>query len=180
MKLTRQPLILALSLSAALALAGCGKSPDDAASQVPASPPPSATVVTPIPEAQAPAAASTAMGNSVASGDMSSTVMVANVALGAKVDAATSKVTVSADSFAPADAIYAVVDTRGLGNATLSAKWSYQDGQVVHQDSKSITSNGPQTTAFMISKPSGFPAGNYKVDISLDGKQVTSKDFAVK
>ena len=36
------------------------------------------------------------------------------------------------------------------------------------------------TTAFMISKPSGFPAGNYKVDISLNGNPVASKDFSVK
>lgn len=172
MKLNRPPLILALSLSAALALAGCGKSGNDAASTAPAAPSPSATVIAPAPQAPA--------NGSLPSGDMSSTVMVANVVLGSKVDAATSKVTASGDSFAPKDAIYASVDTSGNGNGTLSAKWSYQDGQVVHQDSKSITSSGPQTTAFMISKPSGFPAGNYKVDISLDGKQVTSKDFSVK
>lgn len=178
MKMNRQPLILAASLAAALALAGCGKSSDDTASQVPAAPPPAATAMTPATEA--PAAASTAMGSSMPSGNMSATVMVSNVTLGSKVDAATNQVTASGESFAPKDTIYAAVDTSGTGNGTLSAKWSYQDGQVVHEDSKSITSNGPQTTAFMISKPSGFPAGNYKVDISLDGKQVASKDFSVK
>jgi outer membrane usher protein FimD/PapC len=59
-------------------------------------------------------------------------------------------------------------------------KWTYQDGQVVHEDSKTLNATGPETTAFMISKPGGFPAGNYKVDISLNGNQVASKDFSVK
>lgn len=178
MKMNRQPLMLVTAMTAGLVLTGCGKGQGDAGGQVHVGPPPSATAMTPA--AASPASPSSAMGHSVPSGDLSATVMVASVELGSKVVAATGKISVAADSFAPADAIYAAVDTRGLGNATLSAKWSYQNGQVVHQDSKSITSNGPQTTTFMISRPAGFPAGNYKVDISLDGKQVTSKDFAVK
>jgi hypothetical protein len=174
MTMNRQPLVLVTAMTAALALAGCGKTQDDTASAVPASPPPAATAMAP------PLAASTAMGSSMPSANTSSTVTVGAVELGTRVDAATGKITASGDSFAPKDAIYVAVDTSGSGNATLSAKWSYQNGQVVHEDSKSIPSNAPQTTAFMISKPSGFPAGNYKVDISLDGKQVASKDFSVK
>lgn len=50
----------------------------------------------------------------------------------------------------------------------------------MHEDSKALNAMGPETTAFMISKPSGFPAGNYKVEISLNGGQVASKDFSVK
>lgn len=172
MKMTRQPMILAVSLAAALALSACGKK-DESASDVPATPPPAATAPT-----MAPAPASTA-GTGMPGGDASAMVTFSSLELGSTVDAS-NKVVASGTSFAPKDTIYASVDTSGSGNATLSAKWSYQDGQVVHEDSKTLDTSGPQTTAFMISKPSGFPAGNYKVEVSLNGSQVASKDFSVK
>jgi len=160
MMITRQPLICTLSLAAVLALSACGK--HEPAEQPAATPPPVAAEPATPPPAMAPAA-----------------VSFSTVELGSQVDA-NNKITASGDSFAPSDTIYASIDTSGSGNATLSAKWSYQDGQVVHEDSKSIAATGPETTAFMISKPSGFPAGNYKVDVSLNGQQVASKDFSVK
>lgn len=166
MKNTRQPLILAASLAAVLALSACGKK-DDSASQVPSTPPPAAEPMSPAPSAP--------VDNTPAA----SAVTFGTVELGSTVDAS-NKIAASGTSFAPKDTIYASVETTGNGNATLAAKWSYQDGQVVHEDSKTINANGPETTAFMISKPSGLPAGNYKVDITLNGNQVASKDFAVK
>lgn len=173
MKMTRQPLILAVSLAAALALSACGKK-DESNPEVPATPPPAATV----PTTMSPAPAATA-GVGMSAGDASATVTFASVELGSTIDAS-DKILASGTTFAPKDAIYASVDTRGSGNATLAAKWSYQDGQTVHEDSKTLDATGPQTTAFMISKPSGFPTGNYKVDVSLNGAQVASKDFSVK
>lgn len=162
MKMTRQPLILAVSLAAALALSACGKT-DESASTVPATPPPATEpAATPPPPMEAAAA-----------------ITFDSVELGSTIDAG-NKILAANSSFAPSDTIYASVGTRGSGNATLAAKWSYQDGQTVHEDSKSLDSTGPETTAFMISKPSGFPVGKYKVEISLDGHPVASKDFAVK
>ena len=160
MKMISRPLILAVSLAAALALTACGKK-DESASEVPATPPPAATAPTTM--APAPAAM----------------VAFTSVELGSTIDAS-NKIVAAGTSFAPKDTIYASVDTSGSGNATLSAKWTYQDGQTVHEDSKTLDATGPETTAFMISKPDGFPVGNYKVDISLNGTQVASKDFSVK
>lgn len=169
MKNTRQPLILAVSLAAVLALSACGKK-DESASTAPSTPPAA--------QPMSPAPSSTA--GMTPSGDTSAmAVTFGSVELGSTVDAG-NKIAASGTSFAPKDNIYASVDTNGTGNATLAAKWSYQDGQVVHEDSKTLNANGPETTAFMISKPSGLPAGNYKVEISLNGNQVASKDFAVK
>ena len=173
MKMTRQPLILAVSLAAALALSACGKK-DESNPEVPATPPPTATA----PTTMTPAPATTA-GMGMPAGDASAMVTFASVELGSTVDAS-NKILASGSTFAPKDTIYASVDTSGSGNATLAAKWTYQDGQTVHEDSKTLDATGPETTAFMISKPSGFPAGNYKVDISLNGTQVASKDFSVK
>lgn len=165
MKMTRQPLILAASLAAVLALSACGKKDESA----PSTPPPAATAPAPAPAATAPMA----MNNAPAA------VTFSSVELGSTVDAS-NKILASSTSFAPTDTIYASVDTSGSGNATLAAKWTYQDGQTVHEDSKTLNAMGPETTAFMISKPGGFAAGNYKVDISLNGSHVASKDFTVK
>ncbi|WP_266170273.1 hypothetical protein [Dyella subtropica] len=48
------------------------------------------------------------------------------------------------------------------------------------EDSKSFAPIGPTTTGFEISKPDGWPAGNYKVEISLSGQPAGSKDFSEK
>lgn len=158
----RKPLLLVATLSAALALGACSKADD--ANTASTMPPPAATVM-------APAAPMPT--------DTNGAVTVASVDLGSKVGA-DNRITAAGDSFAPADDIYATVLTNGAGNATLVAKWTYQDGQVVHEDTKTINAQGQEATAFMINKPDGFPTGNYKVTVSLNGSQVASKDFTVK
>lgn len=179
MTTTRQPLMLSTVLAAALALSACGKS-NEPASPVPSAPPPSATAIAPPPPTMAtpttpPPASTAAMPASGAS----TAVSFSSVEIGSSVDA-NNMIRASGTSFAPKDKIYAAVETMGSGHAALAAKWTYQDGQTVHEDSKMLDTMGPQTTAFMISKPGGFPVGDYKVEISLDGKPVASKDFSVK
>ncbi|MFC5436605.1 hypothetical protein ACFPME_08550 [Rhodanobacter umsongensis] len=169
----RQPLILTAALASALALSACGKK-DESASSIPGTPPPSASAPT-----MAPAPASTAGMMAPASSGTAAAVTLNAVELGSTVDA-NNKILASGTSFAPKDTIYASVDTSGSGTATVAAKWTYQDGQTVHEDSKTINAAGPETTAFMISKPGGLPVGSYKVAISLNGNQVASKDFTVK
>jgi hypothetical protein len=165
MKNSRQPLILAASLAAVLALSACGKS-QDSASAVPETPPPPVAPMTPA--LPVPAASSASDQAKVSFG---------SVELGSTIDAG-NKIVATGTSFAPKDTIYASVETTGTG--TVAASWSYQDGQIVSEDSKIIHATGPTTTVFMISKPSGLSAGNYKVQISLDGSPVASKDFVVR
>jgi hypothetical protein len=105
---------------------------------------------------------------------------VTGVDLGRTIDA-NSRVTYKTDDFKPNDTIYASVATTGTSpNATLSARWTYQDGQVVDTTSRAIAPAGAAATEFHISKPSGFPKGNYKVEIMLNGASVQSKDFKVE
>ncbi len=174
MKTTRQPLILAAALAAALALSACGKSNEPAS---PSAPPPGATAMTPpvTPPMAPPPSATAAMPG----GDVSTAVSFSSLEIGASVDA-NNNIRANSTSFAPKDSIYASVETVGSGHATLAAKWTFDGDQTVHEDSKMLDTMGSQTTAFMISKPDGFPVGDYKVDISLDGKPVASKDFSVK
>ena len=81
--------------------------------------------------------------------------------------------------FASTDTIYASVATNGTGTGSLTARWTFQDGQVVDETTQPISASGPATTEFHVAKPSGWPAGNYKVEISLNGAAAQSKDFSV-
>ncbi len=84
-------------------------------------------------------------------------------------------------AFAPADAIHAVVLTTGNGNATLGANWTFgADRQAVHQEEHRIDTNGPSRHLFRINMDDGFPVGEYHIDVTLDGKVVTSKSFSVQ
>lgn len=170
MKIQRNIAPILLALSGALALAACSKAPE---SPAPASPPAETPAPAPAPEATAPPPAETPA-------PAPAPVSVTSVDLGSAVGP-DQKVTMPSTSFAPKDTIYAAVSTEGsAANATLSAKWTYQDGQTVNESHETIAPTGAATTAFHISKPDGWPAGNYKVEISLDGKVVATKDFSVK
>ena len=84
------------------------------------------------------------------------------------------------ETFAPNDTIFAAVKTDGTGTATIEAKWTYKDGQVVKTDSRTIDPTGPAVTDFSIEKPGGWPTGDYKVEISVSGTPTgVSKGFKV-
>ena len=167
--MTRKTLNLAIAaaLFGSLALVGCKKKQDDAAMAPPATTEPAPAPTTPEP-APAPAAAA-----SVTAVDLGN-------AIGADM-----KVAAPSTTFAPKDTIYASVAT-STSDATasipskLTAKWSFEDGQVVNEESRDVSLSGAGNTEFHINKPDGFPAGKFKVEISLDGNVVQSKDFEVK
>jgi multidrug efflux pump subunit AcrA (membrane-fusion protein) len=158
------PHLIALALAATVALTACGKKEEAA---TPAAPPAAATAAQPAaPAAPAPAPVQAA-------------VSLASIDLGSAVGP-DQKVSTATTTFSPKDSIYAAVSTTGSGTATIAVKWTYQDGQTVKEDSKSIAPTGPATTSFEISKPDGWPAGNYKVDVTLNGQPAGTKDFSVK
>jgi len=93
------------------------------------------------------------------------------------------RVTDAVGSFDPKDTVYVSVETTGAAkNAKLVARWNY-DGpngkQKVEEQSNTISPNADAVTEFHISKPEGLTAGNYDVEILLDGKQVSTKSFQV-
>lgn len=84
------------------------------------------------------------------------------------------------DSFRPADTFYVAVKTDGSSSsATITARWSYQDGQLVDESRQTIAPSGAAVTEFHVSKPEGWPAGAYKVEVLLDGVSAGTKDFKV-
>jgi hypothetical protein len=83
-------------------------------------------------------------------------------------------------SFKPTDTIYTSVETEGSAkDATLTARWSYEDGQRVDEASKTISPSGTAHTEFQISKPSGWPEGKYKVEVMLNGQPAGTEEFEV-
>lgn len=104
---------------------------------------------------------------------------VTEVDLGTSVDA-NRRVTADTDDFRPTDTVYASVSTTGSASgATLTARWTYQDGQVVDETSQTISPTGPANTEFHISMPEGLPTGDYEVEILLNGQRVETESFEV-
>lgn len=156
---------IAAALFASLALVGCKKKEEPA-------------VVAPPPATTEPAPAPTPPPAPVAA------VAVTSVDLGSAVGP-DKKVTAPTATFKPTDTIYASVatatsDPAASVPARLGAKWTFQDGQTVKDDSADATLTGTGNTTFSINSPNGFPAGKYKVEISLDGAVVQTRDFEVK
>jgi hypothetical protein len=105
---------------------------------------------------------------------------VAAISLGRAI-AADKTVSDQTDSFRPADTFYLSVKTEGAAaSARLSARWTYEDGQVVSESTQSIAPSGPAVTEFHVSKPDGWPEGSYKVEVALNGAPAGSKEFRVK
>ena len=164
MKINRLHMAVLAAMLGSAALVGCKKKEEPA-------PPPSAET------APAPAPAPAAMP---------ATASVNSVDLGNAVGA-DMRVTAPMSSFSPKDAtIYAAVSTGTSDPAAsvagkLGAKWTHVDSsQVVHEESKDITFAGDGVTDFQINKPDGWPTGKYKVEISLDGAVVQTREFEVK
>jgi hypothetical protein len=90
------------------------------------------------------------------------------------------RVTDKTDSFTPNETIYASVRTEGSApSATLKARWTFEDGQVVQESSQTIAPAGTAVTEFHVSNPSGWPKGSYKVEVFLNGTSMETESFKV-
>ena len=90
------------------------------------------------------------------------------------------RVTDKTDSFNPSQTIYVSVRTEGAApSATLKARWTFQDGQVVQESSQTIAPTGAAVTEFHVSNPTGWPKGSYKVEVFLNGSSVETETFKV-
>jgi len=91
------------------------------------------------------------------------------------------RVAMPATTFAARDTIHASVSTTGMAsNANVTGKWLFQDGQTVHEDVKTVNTTGPATHDFSISKPDGFPVGNYKFELWVNGALAQTREFMVQ
>ena len=158
---------LLVALLGAVAIAGCKKNEEPAATPPPAAEPAALPpVTTPAPMA---------------------TASVTGIDLGNAVGA-DMRVATPMSTFATGDTIHASVatstsDAMATVPASLGIKWTYLDSdpdQVVHEETRQVNLTGAGATDFQISKPDGWPTGRYKVEVSLDGAVVQSREFEVR
>ncbi|MCD9085620.1 hypothetical protein [Stenotrophomonas sp. SY1] len=158
MKKTSLSSALMIAVVGAVALLGCKKK-DEAAT----APPPAAA---PAPMAEPAAAPPAVTVTSVTVGNTAGAdLSVAPVAvLGAK------------------DKIIVSVKTSGTAsNVNVGAKLTYQDGQVAGEQSGTLNSTDTGTTNLEFTKASGWPAGKYTADVTVDGKAAgMPQQFEVK
>ena len=154
---------LMVAVLCTVALAGCKKK------EAPAVTPPPAAEPAPMPPAPA----------------MAATASVTSIDLGNAVGA-DMKVASPMTTFGTKDTIHASIatstsDAMATVPGKLGVKWSHVDsGQVVHEESRDVNFTGNGNTDFMITKPDGWPTGKYKVEVSLDGAVVQTREFEVR
>lgn len=152
---------LAVALAAGIALAGCNRNNDA-----------DTTADTGTPPATDTGAQSPGMGEPAPAGVTVTTVDLGNAVGG------DNRVTAPATTFASGDTIHASVATDGAGG-TLTARWTFQDGQMVDTQDKDVPA-GAQVTDFSISKPDGWPAGRYRLEILNNGMVVQTREFDIQ
>ena len=106
-------------------------------------------------------------------------IRVTDVALGTEVGL-DKKVPHPTDVFRPGDTIHVSVVTEGTSSDTLlTARW-LREGRALGETAQSIAPRGSATSEFHVSRPGGFEAGEYEVEILVEGKSVQRRRFAVK
>jgi hypothetical protein len=81
--------------------------------------------------------------------------------------------------FKPDDTIYVAVLTDGSGAAKIGARWMYA-GRVVSETTKDVSYKGAAATEFHIQNSGGFPAGEYKVEVLVNGQSIGTREFRVE
>jgi len=76
------------------------------------------------------------------------------------------------------DTVYVAVLTADTGKGTIVAKWSY-GGRVIDEPKKDVSYKGAAATEFHLQSAGGFPPGEYKVEIFVDGVSAGSRSFRV-
>jgi hypothetical protein len=157
----RRSLVAAAIVS--LAVAGCTRSDDETDTTAPASP--MAAPETTAPETTAPAEAP---------------FRVTSVEVGSAIGP-DKRISAPATTFVPTDTIYVSVASDGTADSvTLTARWTYEDGQVVDETSQEIEPAGPAASEFHIDMPDGLPTGRYQVEVLADGRSVETEEFDVR
>jgi len=88
--------------------------------------------------------------------------------------------------FAPRDTLYVSVVTENAGpSARLTARWTFQTGQVVDSTAQAVAPSGDaagtmSVTEFHVVKPDGWPVGTYTVELWLDNTAVGSRQVQVR
>lgn len=107
-------------------------------------------------------------------------VSLVSIDLGKAIQA-DNKVADETDDFRVGDPIYASLTTSGtVPNAALTTRWLSADGQVLDEATQNVSLTGTMTTAFHNEKAKEWAAGNYKVEVLVNGDKIGEESFEIK
>jgi hypothetical protein len=109
------------------------------------------------------------------------TPTVSALTMASKVDGGNNP-TNSTTTFSKTDTIWAVADINGTAVGTpVEARWYHTtSNQQINSNTVTATSAGEHRLPFFISKPDGWPTGDYRVDILINGNVMKSSTFQVQ
>ena len=81
--------------------------------------------------------------------------------------------------FKPDDTIYVSLLSDEPGEGTVTVKWMF-GGQVVSEAKRDVSYMRPAATEFHLQNSGGFPTGEYRVDILINGQPAGSREFRVE
>jgi hypothetical protein len=85
------------------------------------------------------------------------------------------------DQFKSTDGVFMSIRTQGTAaKYTLSSKWLTPTGETLTEYSQTLNSAGVNDTIFSLSKPDGWAKGQYKVELSINGKLLKTVPFTVR
>ena len=102
---------------------------------------------------------------------------VTGIELGRSVNA-DSSIANPTTTFAPRDTVHLSVSTAGVGSATIGVRWLYGE-RVVDEPKKKVCYRDLASTEFSLQSLSGFPPGEYRAEVFVDGQPVGTKTFRV-
>jgi hypothetical protein len=81
-------------------------------------------------------------------------------------------------TFKPDETVYVSVLNPERGDGTIGVKW-YFGAQMLSERTKKVSFQGAGATSFNLQSAAGFPAGDYSVEVLLDGQSVAKRNFNV-
>lgn len=84
-----------------------------------------------------------------------------------------------AASFRPQDTMYVSVLTSARGSGTLTVRWIYST-RVLHEVTREVSYYDAAATDFRFEAADGFPPGEYRIEVLLDGQSVGTRSVRVE
>ena len=81
--------------------------------------------------------------------------------------------------FKPEDTMFVSVLTDGPGAGTIGVRWRFA-GRLVNEEMRDVSYRDHAATEFHIQNSSGFPPGDYSVEILVDGKSFATRMLRVE
>lgn len=110
-----------------------------------------------------------------------STANISNITMAKEIDNQNRPVETASEFNSTAPRIYITMKLSNAPQDTqVKSEWYYVENNA-EIDSYSLTTDGTRNISFKLTRfENEFPAGNYRVDILLDGEKVNSKEFDIK